>query len=81
MNRVKSLPISVFYTGASILFGALAAALIALPLAIWKENSTYPLISAIFGALIGYKNRANRLFFYLSIVTILVLTSLISTQH
>ena len=63
-----------------MLLSSLSAALISLPLVLGPQKLPAFLIAvfALMGALIGYRKRRSVLFFYVCLVTILALSTLIS---
>ncbi len=66
---------------ANIILSALVGLLIAVPLSIGMSigaNLAILLLFSALGALIGYKRRSSHAFFYLSLVSILVLSSVLS---
>lgn len=88
-------PAQRFYTIISVLLGALGALLISLPLsralldseqrgleqqAPWLSLSLIPFLFTIMGGLMGYRKRSSRVFFYLSVITIAVLSSLLTSS-
>ncbi|MDZ4784788.1 MAG: hypothetical protein SGJ02_01800 [bacterium] len=75
-----------FYATISIIFGALAGFLISIPVTFHfmnpaSSNFTASYISAplfaLFGARIGYLRRNDKFFFYISFITVLILTTMI----
>ena len=67
-----------FITFANIGLGALCGALIVFPLVLEAKNIVYALPGIAVGALIGHRRKDSRVFFYLTLVSILILASLIS---
>jgi len=71
---------SKFYQISSVVLGTLAGLLIAVPISINMGPGMAPVFLLLFGlvgGLMGYRRRDSRVFFYLSIVSVLVLSSII----
>lgn len=68
-----------FFAAACIILGALAAALISIPLSYKLTQGANPIIitaMTLLGALIGYRRRNSRAFFYAALLAILLISSL-----
>jgi len=69
-----------FYQVSSVMLGSIAGVLIAVPVSSSIESAWGALLLLLFGlagVLMGYRRRDSRMFFYLSIVCVLVLSSVI----
>ena len=89
LNQTSPDPLAGFYALCTVIFGTISGVLIGLPVALMQgadisqptAASLGPMaLFGIFGAILGYRKRKSRAFFYLTIITVLLLTSTLATK-